>query len=141
MSSTERGTGRKVAIGLVWFLTVVEFLGMGLAGMSKFQGEVWPTMFEGWGYPASFALVIGATELGSALLLLAPKLASYSAALLIAVMLGALWTVMSPSNQTELGPGIVALNIAALTIILLARWNVRWQPGGPDPREDPVASV
>ena len=141
MPSTEPSTGRRIAIALLWILVVLELAGMGLAGLSKFQGDGWMRMFEGWGYPAWFALVIGATELGGAMLLLVPRLASYSAAVLIGVMLGAIWTVIGQTTQTGLGPGIPLIHIAALTIILVVRWKRRWRPAGPSATEASVAPL
>lgn len=141
MPSTERSRGRKIAIAIFWILVVLELAGMGLAGLTKFQGDSWMGMFEGWGYPGWFALVIGATELGGALLLLVPRLASYSAAVLIGIMLGAIWTVIGQSTQTGLGPGLPVIHIAALTLILLVRWKRRWRPVGSHGPESPAASV
>ena len=106
MSSTERVKGRKAVAAGLWVLIVLELLGMGVAGVSKFQGDGWQRMFEGWGYAAWFALVIGAAEMSAALMLTARKLASYAAMLLIVIMLGAIWTVLT--NETRLGPGIRA---------------------------------
>lgn len=132
MTSTGPSTGKKIAMGLLWVLIALELLSMAAAGASKFQGDGWRRMFEGWGYPAWGALVIGAAEFVGALALAVPKLASYSAAMLIVIMLGAIWTVIDPSNTTGLGPGIPALNIAALSIIMIARRDRRWRPGSTD---------
>ncbi len=139
MPSTERSTGGRIAMALFWILVVLELAGMGLAGVSKFQGDGWMGMFEGWGYPAWFALVIGGTELGGAVLLLVPRLASYSAAVLIGVMLGAIWTVIGQTTQTGLGPGLPLIHIAVLSIILGVRWKRRWRPSGPPAPDASVA--
>ena len=127
MSSTERVRGRKAAAAGLWVLIVPELLGMGLAGLSKFQGDAWQRMFEGWGYAAWFALVIGAAEMGGALMLTAKKFASYAAIPLIVIMLGAIWTVTT--NESQLGPGMPTIHIAILSIILAGRWRSRWRPG------------
>ncbi len=130
MVSTERSKLRIVGAAMLWIVSILEFLSMGVAGLSKFQGEQWQNMFVGWGYTWWFALVIGGAEMLGALLLLVPRFASYAASMLIVIMLGAIWTVVSPTNETQLGPGIPAINIAVLSIILYARWRRRWRPGG-----------
>ncbi len=129
MRSSERSKLRVAGGILLWILSVLQFLGMGVAGLSKFQGDTWQVMFVGWGYPEWFAMVIGGAEMLGALLLLVPRVASYAAAMLIAIMLGAIWTVASPANETQLGPGLPAIYIAVLSIILYARWGRRWRPG------------
>ncbi len=130
MESTERGKLRVVGAAMLWILSVFELLGMGVAGLSKFQGEGWQNMFVGWGYPWWFALVVGGTEMLGALLVVVPRFASYAASMLIVIMLGAIWTVVSPTNTTQLGPGIPMIHIAVLSIILYARWRRRWRPSG-----------
>lgn len=129
MPSTERSTLAKVGGVALWILIVLEMLGMGLAGASKFQGDGWVRMFEGWGYAAWFAYLIGAAELVGALLLLAPRVASYSGMLLIAIMLGAIYTVTTATTETGLGPGIPTIHIVVLIIIVVARWGRRWGGG------------
>ena len=56
MSSTEKPVARRIGMVGLWILTVLEVLGMGAAGLSKFQGDGWVLMFEGWGYAGWFAL-------------------------------------------------------------------------------------
>lgn len=114
----------RLRTGGLWLLTVLEWLGMGAAGLSKFSGDGWQRMFEGWGYSAWFALFIGAAELGLATLLLIPRLTSYAAVGLIVIMVGAIFTVLT--NETELGPGIPTIHILVLTLLAWARWPRRW---------------
>ena len=128
MGSTDRKWLRIAGTVVLWTLTILEFLGMGLAGMAKFQGDLWQNMFVGWGYAAWFTYVIGAAEVVGALALLVPRFASYAASMLIVVMLGAIWTVASPANDTGLGPGLPTIHIAVLSIILYARRGRRWRP-------------
>ena len=47
MVSTEGGLGSQAVMIGLWVLTVLELLGMGVAGLSKFQGDGWVRMFEG----------------------------------------------------------------------------------------------
>lgn len=125
-ASSEQPETRKrrlASIGL-WVLTVLEFLGMGLAGLSKFQGDGWLNMFEGWGYPAWFALFIGGAEVILATLLLVPRVASYAALGLIVIMMGAIFTVLT--NESQMGPGVATVHILVLTLLAWARWPRRW---------------
>jgi putative oxidoreductase len=124
MKWAERTTSMKAAIALLWIVTVLEAAMMGLAGSSKFTGaSFWTSSFESWGYPASFAFVIGAVEVAGALLLLAPRLATYAATLLTVIMIGALTTVVV--HHSDLGIWAPIANMVALTIIGVGRWKWR----------------
>ena len=72
-----------------WLLQVLLAVVMVGPGFQKFTGPTWERMFRAWGYPDKFYLVIGAIEVVGGVLLLVPKLASYSAMVLSAVMIGA----------------------------------------------------
>lgn len=131
MTSTARTPRAKLGLALLWVVTVLETAGMGLAGASKFMNPGgWTSMFEGWGYPAWLAFVIGASELVGALLLLVPRLASYAAGLLIVIMIGALATVLM--HPGRMGPGTPLLHLVVLAIILVARRGSRWRPRSGD---------
>ncbi len=113
--------------GALWFVTVVEFLLMGIAGFSKFgDAEMWQGEFVGWGYPMWFASVIGAGELLGAILLLVPRFAFYSAALLAVIMLGALATVII--HDSHLGTTGPLIHLAFITLIAVFRFKNRWRP-------------
>lgn len=124
-STPKPNWGRRLAGAGLWTLIILEVLGMGLAGLSKFQGSGWPAMFEGWGYPRGFAFFIGGAEFVCALLLLVPRITSYAAAALIVVMIGAIYTVLT--NQSQLGPGIPTIHIAVLAFLFWIRWPRRWR--------------
>lgn len=123
---SESSALRRVLIAGLWLLTVLEVLGMGLVGVAKFTGTTWVTMFEGWGYPTWFTYVIGAGEAGGAVLLLVPRLASYAALMLMVIMLGALYTVLTKDNQ--LGAAGPFVHLGVLSVIAWARWSRRWRP-------------
>jgi putative oxidoreductase len=127
MASSERDwprTMKRIGLGI---LVTLEFLGMGLAGMAKFQGDAWQRMFTEWGYPVWFSFVIGGLEVTGAFLILVPRLTSYAAMLLIAVMLGALGTELFVMRQ--LGPTMPIIHLTILSILLAARWRHRWRRG------------
>lgn len=113
-------------VGL-WLLTAFETLSMVAIGVAKFTGPQWPTLFETWGYGAWFAGVIGAIEVLGGLTILVPRLATYAATGLGAVMLGALYTTLTKPN--ELGWMGAAIHLVVLAVILTARRHVRWRPG------------
>lgn len=113
---------RAIGWTLFWILTVLETLGMGLAGFAKFTGPVWPGMFAEWGYPAGFAYIIGACEMAGAIGVLIPRLAAWAASGLMVIMLGALFTVLT--RETQLGWGLVAIHLSLLSVILIVRTGI-----------------
>ena len=62
------------------------------AGIAKFTVEHWVELFQKWGYMDGFVYVIGVLEILGGIGLLIPRSASYSAALLAIIMLGATGT-------------------------------------------------
>jgi len=126
MDESKKKLGMKVAIGLLWVLTVLETAAMGLAGFSKFGNpELWTGMFVGWGYPAAFAYVIGAGEMAGAIGVLIPRLATYAAGFLAVIMLGALVTVSVHADP--LGITAPIMHLIVLAIIGTARRDRRWR--------------
>ena len=75
-----------VALWIVNTLAAAAFVAIGLA---KFGGPAWAVKFERWGYPDGFYMVIGALEFAGGVLLLVPRVSSYAAALLGAILIGA----------------------------------------------------
>ncbi len=76
-----------------WALAALLCLLFVMAGSAKFgSSDVWTGMFADWGYPDGFVYVIGAVEVGAAVLLLIPSLAAYAAVVLAVVMFGAAMT-------------------------------------------------
>jgi uncharacterized membrane protein YphA (DoxX/SURF4 family) len=73
----------------VWVLQVLGAVVFVLIGVAKFGDGSWARSFARWGYPDGFYMVIGALEVLGGLALLAPRVASYGAALLGAIMIGA----------------------------------------------------
>jgi putative oxidoreductase len=131
MGGTDKGWGMRVAIGLLWVLTVLEALGIGLAGFLKFAtADTWTGMFAGWGYPAAFAYVIGCAEMAGAVGVLIPRFATYAAVFLTVIMLGALGTVIV--HDDPLGVTAPIIHLIALAIIGIARRDRRWRPSAAD---------
>jgi uncharacterized membrane protein YphA (DoxX/SURF4 family) len=111
---------------LLWVVTILISLGIGLAGLTKFtQPDHWQSLFAGWGYPRWFASVVGVLEVVGAIGLLIPRLAFYGAMLLMIVMMGALITLLSHRGG-PLGWGATpTVYLVLLSLVGAARWKQR----------------
>jgi uncharacterized membrane protein YphA (DoxX/SURF4 family) len=116
--------------GLLWVVTGLAASTLFDAGLGKFASNAgWVYWFGRWGYPARFVTLIGLAEAGGALLMLLPALASYAAASLIVVMVGAFYTVIT--NETDLSWFDPVFNVALLLVVLAGRWTRRaWGRAG-----------
>ena len=132
---TESRVRRVLRVGgetLLWLVTAFVAMGLWDAGLGKFTSAAgWQHWFvDVWGYPTWFRAVIGLAEAGGAVLLLFPRIASYSAALLIVIMVGAFWTVTTKeADLSAVDPIVTAI---VLAIVLAARWPRRYRPAAPD---------
>ena len=117
---------RRAGSMLFWTVMLLETLSMADAGLGKFQSLAgWQTWFTKWGYGAWTAQVVGAVEILGAVLLFVPRLASYSASVLIVVMAVAAHTnAFKESDMSTFDP---MLHMTFLTIILVVRWGRRWR--------------
>jgi uncharacterized membrane protein YphA (DoxX/SURF4 family) len=106
---------------VLWILTIFGALTMGLAGFSKFGNPAqWQGRFVAWGYPAWFAFIVGGIEMLAAVLLLVPPVAPYAACTLVAIMLGALYTVLTRVN--DLGWPAALMQLAVMSAIAALRF-------------------
>ena len=119
---TQQPLGRARSI-LVWALTLLASLGIGLAGLTKFlQAEHWHGLFASWGYPPSFSFFVGAAEVAGALALLVPRVSSFAATLLAMVMLSAAVTLLRHPGG-PLGWGMTPLfYLVVLAVVGTYRW-------------------
>jgi uncharacterized membrane protein YphA (DoxX/SURF4 family) len=113
-----------VALWIVQVLAAAAFVAIGVA---KFASPVWARNFARWGYPDGFYLLIGALEIGGAILLVVPKSSSYGAALLGAIMAGAAATHALHHEAARVSAPLMWLAIVAL--IGWARRRRAWRPG------------
>ena len=121
--SPPRSTAKTV---LLWTLTVLASLLMAGAGASKFAApEVWDGLFSEWGYPPAFKTLVGAAEILGAALLLLPRFATYGAALVCAIMVGAIYTVAA--NDSDLGFVANTLSLVLFAVVGYARRSERWK--------------
>jgi len=108
-------------MGCVWFVTIIEALAMGLAGVAKFRGSRWQELFVIWGYPEWFSYVIGVAEIVGALGLLAPRVAPWAAGFLGVIMTAATATVLAH-------PGTLPWRASAIHLLLLVFIGVARRP-------------
>ena len=119
-----------------WLLQVLLAVLMVGPGSQKFTGTTWQRMFREWGYPEGFYLVIGAVEVVAGIGLLIPKLASYSALILAAVMVGAAATHIIHGDRNGVGE-IVFMSL--LLVIAAVRWRDRFRLTRQAPAGAPAA--
>ena len=104
---------------LLWTLSAIGAVSMGLAGLSKFiQQAAWQSRFEHWGYPAWFALFIGAVEVLGAALLLVPPVSMWAASGLLCIMVGAICTVLTHPGGFSVGPAVFQLVMMSVIAVL-----------------------
>jgi uncharacterized membrane protein YphA (DoxX/SURF4 family) len=108
----------RVALWVCQAALALMFLG---AGVAKFGSPMWPRMFERWGYPDHFYLVVGALEVAAGLALLAPRLASPASLGLLVIMAGAGATHVVHGETRRL-PQILTMSLL-LVVIAYGRWS------------------
>jgi putative oxidoreductase len=99
---------------VVWALQVLVGLMFVLIGVMKFQDPVWARNFARWGYPDGFYIVVGVLEAVGGLALLVPRVTTYGALLLMAMMVGAAATHLVHGEPQRLPVPLVYLLIVAL---------------------------
>ena len=111
----------RIVVG--WVLQILMAVAFVAIGIGKFRSAFWVRSFAHWGYPDEFRVVIGLVEAAGGVMLLVPRLTSYAALALGAVMVGAsvthaVWGEMWIRPLPHLG---VLLALAWL------RWPQRWR--------------
>jgi putative oxidoreductase len=102
----------------VWACAVFLAVAFCLIGVSKFAGPSalrWAERFSRWGYPANTQYIVGLFEILGGLGVLIPKWRRAAAAILGALMIGALCT---HAVQAEFGRLIPPLVLGALALLL-----------------------
>jgi putative oxidoreductase len=113
---------RTVGTVSLWTVNILAAAAFVAIGFGKFAGPEWPRKFERWGYPDGFYMVIGALEIAGGVMLLVPKLSSYAAAMLGAILLAAAATLRL--NHLPMSAPLAWL--AVLTLIGVARRRRAW---------------
>jgi putative oxidoreductase len=115
------GSLRRIAM---WACVVVLAVVFVLVGTSKLRGPSavgWSKRFGRWGFPAHTHSVVGVLEVLGGLGLLIPKSRRAAAALLIALMIGALFTHLVNAEPLRLVPPLILGGMAALVLSWSAR--------------------
>jgi putative oxidoreductase len=110
-----------------WVLQLLLAVLMAGPGWQKFTSPTWERMFSRWGFPDHFYLVIGAIEVVGGVGLLIPRVATYSAIVLMVVMIGAAVTQLTVGGRNGVGEIVFA---ALLGVIAYARRRDAWRPSG-----------
>ena len=109
-------------------------------GWVKFDPDgFWTAPFERWGYPVWLRLLVGVLEVGGGLLLLVPRTARYGAALLVPVMLGALYTRVGDGRLVD--AAWISAYLAALAWIAWEFRHARWPGAAGRPTVGPDGDV
>jgi len=118
---------RRIALWACQVALALMFVG---AGGAKFGRPMWQRMFERWGYPDHFYLVVGVIEVAAGLALLVPRLASSASLVLIVIMIGAGATHVMHGETRRL-PQIVVM-LLLLSVVAYGRWRqALWRKIGP----------
>ena len=121
----------RVALWVCQAALALMFLG---AGGAKFGSPMWQRMFERWGYPDHFYLVVGAVEVAAGLALLVPRLASPASLVLIVIMIGAGATHAMHGEIHRL-PKILVMSLL-LCVVAYGRWSLAlWRKIGREIRQ------
>lgn len=111
---------RRVTAYVVGLLVALVFISQGLM---KFDPEgFWTPSFERWGYPVWFRYLIGVLETAGGALLLVPRTATYSAGVLLPVMVGAFITRLRDGR-----PGDLVAIVVYMTLLLWFAYEWRDQ--------------
>src|SRR5262245_2886095 len=118
---------RLVGIIGLWALQVLLAALFVVVGIAKFADPSWARKFAGWGYPSGFYMVIGALEAIGGVCLFVPRIATYAAALLGVIMIGALATHLLHNEMQRLVAPLIFLFVRA--VIGMARLRAAARPG------------
>jgi putative oxidoreductase len=109
----------------VWFLTLLLVLWMCSAGLTKFSSHSdWIRMFQHFGFPDWFRILIGIIEVATVPLLFVPRTAAYAAGTIAVIMIGAIVTVAVHDPIIRILPAAIVLVIAS--VVLKTRWRQRF---------------
>src|SRR5262245_12527988 len=120
-------TLRLVGIIGLWGLQVLVAALFVVGGIAKFADPSWARKFAGWGYPAGCCMVTGTLEAVGGVCLFVPSIATYAAALLGVIMIGALATHLLHNEMQRLVAPLIFLVV--LAVIGVARLRVAVRPG------------
>jgi putative oxidoreductase len=108
---------KEVALWVICLFLVYVFLKAGADKFSDSSG--WARAFRFWGFPVWFRILVGATEIAAALMLLYKRTAGYGAMLIALVMLGGMATHVITNRPKQVTSEIFPLTLA--TIVFFGR--------------------
>ena len=120
------GTVITLSRAVVWACAILLAVAFVFVGISKLEGPSamrWADRFVQWGYPANAHYVIGLLEILGGLGVLIPKWRRAAAAILVALMIGALGTHAVQAEFPRLIPPLVLGGLAFLI------YSARPRPG------------
>jgi uncharacterized membrane protein YphA (DoxX/SURF4 family) len=98
---------------VTWVLTVLLALAFLGAGAAKLASQAMMVQeFAIFGYPAWFMYLTGLIEVAAAVLVLVPRFAGLGAALLVCVMLGAIFSHLTHGQAAMIGVPVALLALA-----------------------------
>jgi putative oxidoreductase len=115
---------QRVALVLLWIVQILAAAAFVAIGYGKFSNPFWLKAFPRWGYSDGFRVLIGVAEMVGGVLLAFPQTAAYAAVLIDAIMLGAVWTLVT--HQEKLLPPIIWL--VMVSGLGYARRRRAWRP-------------
>jgi uncharacterized membrane protein YphA (DoxX/SURF4 family) len=87
-------------------------------GFGKFDAQGgWARAFTLWHFPVWFRIAVGVAEIAGALLLLVPRTAFYGAALIAAIMVGAMLTHVYWHRPKAVTSEVLPLTLASIVMI------------------------
>jgi uncharacterized membrane protein YphA (DoxX/SURF4 family) len=112
---------RLIVTWIVTILLALAFLG---AGVTKLMGlSMMVSEFGILGYPLWFMYLTGSLEIVAAVLVVLPRFAALGAALIVCIMVGALYSHLTHGQAAMIGAPVVLL-ILAITLGTLRSWNL-----------------
>ncbi|HEX6746188.1 MAG TPA: DoxX family protein [Longimicrobium sp.] len=110
---------RRIALDVIlWVFALFLAWVFARQGISKFSDDSgWARAFRAWHFPVWFRLCVGAAEVVAALLLLTRRTAFAGAAIIVAVMLGAMGTHVWWGRPGQVTSEILPLTLATIVAI------------------------
>jgi putative oxidoreductase len=116
----QRSNGKTTALWVLSGLLAALYL---FSGGSKLAGaEQHIQAFARWGWPDWMRLAVGAVEVGSAILLLVPRLAHFGAGAMMVVMAGATYTHLFRATGEGAMAVLTLVLLALCAVVFRARW-------------------
>jgi putative oxidoreductase len=103
---------REITVWIVAMVLAVVFILTGLSKVTGPSSDGWDKRFQNWGYPAGAAFVVGLIEIAAGLALPLPNTRRAAAAVLIVIMVGAVFTHVIHAEYARVIPPIILGTLA-----------------------------